>query len=74
MFLLDAIKPKVKKKEFFFLFFARLFRGGKFEAYKIKPVLFLFDLGLLAVTKTLIKIEKIIYFNCLIYPHLHLDI
>jgi hypothetical protein len=34
------------------------------EAYKIKPVLFLFALGLLAATKTLIqkKREKYFYF------------
>ena len=34
MFLIDAIKPKVTKKLQNF-FFARLFRGGGYEAYKI---------------------------------------
>jgi hypothetical protein len=30
-------------------------QGGESEAYKIKPVLFLFALGLLAALKTLFK-------------------
>ena len=53
MFLIDTIKPKIKKNKNFF--FARLFKGGDSEAYKIKPVLFLLALGLLAATKTLFK-------------------
>ena len=32
-----------------------MFSGDEFEAYKIKPVMFLFALGLLATTKTLFK-------------------
>ena len=52
MFLIDAIKPSRKEIKDFF---ARLFKGGESKAYKIKLVLFLIDLGLLAATKTLIK-------------------
>ena len=55
MFLIDAIKPKVENKLKTCIFFARLFKGGDSEAYKIKPVLFLLALGLLAATKTLFK-------------------
>ena len=54
MFLIDAIKPKVENKKLV-LFFARLFMGGESKAYKIKPALFLFALGLLAATKTLFE-------------------
>ena len=46
MFLIDAIKAKVEKKLKLVLFFARLFREGELKANKIKPVLYLFALGL----------------------------
>ena len=67
MFLIDAFKPKVKKK-FKPCFTRRRFRGGESRTYKIKPVLFLFALGLLPATKTLLKKTRIIimilsYFN-----------
>ena len=56
MFLIGAIKPIVEKKiNIFFLFSTRLFRGGEFRAYKIKLVLFLYAVGLLAGKKTLHK-------------------
>ena len=45
MFLIDAIQPIVKEIKTCF----------SFCTYKIKPVLFLFDLGLMAATKTLVK-------------------
>ena len=45
MFLIDAIKLNVEKKIY------NLFYFYESEAYKIKPVLFLFVLSLLAVTK-----------------------
>ena len=51
MFLIDAIKPNLEKK-FKTFFFMRLFKGGESGAYKIKPVLFLFELNLLAATRT----------------------
>ena len=44
MFLINATKPKEENKLKLVLFFAQLFRGGESEAYKIKPVLFLFPL------------------------------
>ena len=50
MILINAIKPNVEKKSKR-VFFMRLFRGGEFGSYKIKPVLFLFASGLLAATK-----------------------
>ena len=50
--------------EFFFnsfYFYVQLFSGNDSEAYKIKPILLLFTLGLLAANKTLFKRnEKII--------------
>ena len=54
MFLIDVIKPNVENK-FKTCFFTRLFGGGKSEEYKIKPVLFLFVLGLLAAINPLLK-------------------
>ena len=51
MFLNGTNKPIVENIFFFF----RLFRGGELKAYKIKPVLFLYAVGLLAATKTLHK-------------------
>ena len=51
----DAIQPKVEMKWKTCYIFVRLFRGDELEAYKIKPFLFLFALGLLAATKTLFK-------------------
>ena len=35
-----------------------MFMGGELEAYKIKPFLFLFDLGFLEATKALFKRNK----------------
>ena len=59
MFLIDAIKPiKEKKFKHFSKFFMRLFRGGELRADKIKPVLFLYTVGLLAATKTLHKTKE----------------
>jgi hypothetical protein len=47
------------KKEIQNLFYSLrdclVFKRGELRAYKIKPVLFLFALGLLAATKTLFK-------------------
>ena len=65
MFLIDAIKPNVEKK-FKTCFFMPLFRGGKLVVYKIKPVLFLLVLGLLAETKTLFKRNKNINYKIII--------
>ena len=62
MLLIDAIKPKVEKKLKTCLFFARLFRGDRSRAYKIKPVLCLFTLGLLAATKTLLNRNERLFF------------
>ena len=63
MFLIDAIKPKVEKKLKNCLIFrdCLVFSGGDLEAYKIKSVLLLFALGLLAATKTLLKIKEKMY-------------
>ena len=58
LFLIDTIKPNLENK---IKNFMRLFKGGKLGGYKIKPVLFLFVLGLLAATKTLFKKNKKIY-------------
>ena len=59
MFLIDAIKPKVEKKfKTCKKFFARLFRGGESEAFKIKLGLFLFALGLLVATKLYSKTKE----------------
>ena len=61
IFLIDAIKPIIEKKLKNCFIFTRLFRGGEFGAYKIKPVSFNFAFGLLAATQTLFKRnEKII--------------
>ena len=61
MFLIDSIKPKVEKKlKAFFTFFALLFSRVELEAYTIRPVLFLFALGLLAETKTSKERRKVI--------------
>ena len=49
MFLIDAIKPKVEKKLKTCLIYARLFRGGELEVYKIYSLILL-ALGLLAAT------------------------
>ena len=54
MFLIDVTKPIVEKKNLKHIF-ARLFRGGELEVYKIKSVWFLFTLDLLEATKTLLK-------------------
>ena len=48
----------------FIIYFLRdcLIRGGKLNAYKIKPVLFLYAVGFLAASKTLHKRkEKYMY-------------
>ena len=55
MFLIDTIKPKVEINKKLVLIFVRLFKGGELKSYKIKPVLFLFTLGLLAATKKIFK-------------------
>ena len=55
MLLIDAIKPNVEKKSKPVLFFTRLFKEGKSGAYKIKPILLLFALGLLVPKTTLFK-------------------
>ena len=55
MFLMDAIKQNVEKK---LETFWRLLMGGESQAYKIKPVLFLFVLCFLAATKTLFKTKE----------------
>ena len=52
MFLIDTIKHNEKKFKMFLYFFTQLFRRGELQAYKIKPVLFLFMLCFLAATKT----------------------
>ena len=65
MFLIDAIKPKAEKKlKTILLFFARLFRGGESEAYKIKQFFF-FALGLLAAKKLYSKETRKHEKNCL---------
>ena len=58
MFLIDAIKPKRENK----LKLTLLSRGVELEMFKIKPVLFLFALGLLAATKIVLKRNKIFFF------------
>ena len=55
MFFIGAIKPSIGKKLKTCLFLTRLFRRGESGEYKIKPVLLLFVLGLLAATKTIFK-------------------
>ena len=55
MFLIGAIKPLVEKKSQTCFIFPRLFMGGELRAYKINPVLFLYDVGFLAATKILHK-------------------
>ena len=55
MFLIGTIKPIVEKNLKLLLFFTGLFRGGELRAYKIKPVLFLYAVGLEAAKKTLHK-------------------
>ena len=62
MFLIDAVKPKVEKKFKTCFIFLRLFKRVELEAYKIKPVLFLFAIGLLAATKTLFKETRKLYY------------
>ena len=49
MFLIDAIKLTLEK------IFKNRFMGGESGAYKIKTVLFLFELSLLATINTLYK-------------------
>ena len=51
MFLMDKLKHNVENKLELVFIFMRLFRGGESQAYKIKPVLFLFVLCLMAATK-----------------------
>ena len=55
MFLIDAIKPNIEKKIKTCVISTQLFRVGELGAYKIKPVWFLFAIGLLAAIKTLQK-------------------
>ena len=54
MILIAAIKPIVKRNSKIVIF-TRLFREGELRAYKVNPVLFLYALGLLAVTKNIIQ-------------------
>ena len=56
MVLIDTIKPN-KEKKFRSKKFMQLFR----VKYKIKPVLFLFMIDLLAATKTLSKEKRKIF-------------
>ena len=63
MFLIDAIKPKVEKKfKTCFINLRDCLGGVSRERNKIKPVLFLFALGLLAATKTLFKRNEKTYY------------
>ena len=57
MFLIDAINHNIEKK-FITYFFTRLFSGGESQAYKIKPVLFLYVLCFLAAAKTLLETNE----------------
>ena len=53
---------RLKRNQKLVLFFALLFRGGQLEPYKIKPVLFLFTLGLLEQQKLYsIETRKYVY-------------
>ena len=54
MSLIGVFKRR-KEIHNWFYYFTRLFRGGGLRAYKIKPVLFLYAVGLLAATKTFHK-------------------
>ena len=53
LFLIDVLKTKVEKKLKTWFIFLRICLGE--EAYKLKTVLFIFALSLLAATKTLFK-------------------
>ena len=56
------------------LFFTRLFRGGKSQAYKIQPVLFLFILCFLAATiffSKLMRNNNTGYIYIIIFYKLH---
>ena len=55
MFLIGAITPIAEKKFKTCFIFTRLFRVGKSGEYEIKPVLFLYTVGLVAATKPLFK-------------------
>ena len=55
MFLIDAIKTIVERKFQTCVIFLRDCLGGELRTYKIKPVLFLYAVGLLAATKKLHK-------------------
>ena len=68
MFLIDAIKPKVKELKSL-LFLARLFRGVKLVAYKINKVIFLSTVGLLAATKLYSKETR--KYNTTLYPNFY---
>ena len=49
------VKPIVEKELKPCFIFTRLFRGVELRTHKIKTVLFLYDVGFLAATKTLHK-------------------
>ena len=55
IFLIGAIKHIVEKKFKLVLFLMWLFKGSELRAYKMKQVMFLCAVGLLAATKTLHK-------------------
>ena len=61
MFLICAIKHIIEKKFKTRFIFMRPFRGGELRAYKIKPVLFFYAIGLVAATKTLHKRKEKIF-------------
>ena len=71
MFLIGAIKPIAEKifKNNFIL--TRLLRGRQSGEYEIKPVLFLYAVGLVAATKTIFKRKEKTEFVTSLYTKIY---
>ena len=68
MFLIGAIKSIAEKKFKTHFIFTQMFKRGLSGEYEIKPVLFLYAVGLVVATQTLFKRKENFIYN---YIHLN---